>query len=232
MAIAAYLAMTPTEFCAAAPEEPVAWMACHFSPYSPALSNLPETLPEGSLLMVNDSTPPAFHDPDLIRDQLCRVVEAHRCRGVILDFQRPGSRETAALCSRLCQALPCPTGVSSLYAGALNCPVFLPPLPLRLPAKSCLAPWKGREIWLEDSPSGEIFLITADGCQALPWQKPENPEGFRREPGLQCSFRTEPRDQALEITCFRTEEDRQALKSLLEEWGVTITVGLYQEWKA
>ena len=89
MAIAPFLAMTAAEMhsCASLPEK-VAWMACHFSPYGLGLSNLPKTLPPGSLLMMDDITPPQGHDPDLIAAQLEECVQKFQCSGVLLDFQR------------------------------------------------------------------------------------------------------------------------------------------------
>ena len=72
MAIAPFLAMTGAEMRnnSFLPEK-IAWMACHFSPYGLGLSNLPRSLPPGSLLMVDDITPIGKHDPSIILDQLC-----------------------------------------------------------------------------------------------------------------------------------------------------------------
>ena len=52
MAIAQYLAMTAAEMIGSTflPQK-AAWMACHFSPYSTGLCNLPSALPPGSLLI-------------------------------------------------------------------------------------------------------------------------------------------------------------------------------------
>ena len=94
MAIAPFLAMTAAEICACPVLPPkIAWMACHFSPYGLGLSNLPKTLPPGSLLMVDDITPPHKHDPALIGKQLHSCVEALQCSAVLLDFQRIGSSQ-------------------------------------------------------------------------------------------------------------------------------------------
>ena len=48
------LAMTAAELGAAPLPSHPAWMACHFSPYSTGLTNLPPKLPQDSLLILND----------------------------------------------------------------------------------------------------------------------------------------------------------------------------------
>ena len=70
MAIAPFLAMTGAEMRnnSVLPDK-IAWMACHFSPYGTGLSNLPKNLPAGSLLMVDDITPPHGHDPHQARPE-------------------------------------------------------------------------------------------------------------------------------------------------------------------
>ncbi len=149
MPIAGYFALTAAEYQAAPPVSPVAWMACHFSPYGTGLSNLPDVLPPGSLLMLNDRTPIQGHDPERIAAQLEAFWERQPCRGLVLDFQRPGCGESQALAAFLCRSCSVSVAVSSLYAQELDCPVFLPPVPLDVPAETWLAPWQGREIWLD-----------------------------------------------------------------------------------
>ena len=64
MAIPQYLAMTAAEMAGTAPlPRYMAWMACHFSPYSTGLTNRPAKLRQGSLLILNDRTPIHCHDP-------------------------------------------------------------------------------------------------------------------------------------------------------------------------
>ena len=71
MALTLYLAMTAAELqnCRQIPEH-IAWMACHFSPYSSGISNVPVQLPAGSVLILNDRIPPQGHDPELVARQL------------------------------------------------------------------------------------------------------------------------------------------------------------------
>ena len=131
MIIPLHLAMTAAE-CQSASQLPVgcSWMACHFSSYGTGLSNYPETLPENSALILNDRTPPCGHDPELIVRQLTTLVEQMSVKCVLLDFQRPDLEENHAISQVLTKTLPCPVGVSLLYAGELTCPVFLPPPPV------------------------------------------------------------------------------------------------------
>ena len=52
MAIRPFLAMTAAEIQGTETLPPkTAWMACHFSPYSTGLSNLPKALPPGLSLI-------------------------------------------------------------------------------------------------------------------------------------------------------------------------------------
>ena len=126
MPIPCYLAMTGGEFFNAdqLPDK-VAWMACHYSCYGTGLSNLPPSLPEGSLIIVNDRTPPCGHDPALITEQLLQLWEAFKPIGILLDFQRSEYSENRNISLAISDALPCPVAVSDLFAQDLPGPVFL-----------------------------------------------------------------------------------------------------------
>ncbi len=227
MAMTRYLAMTAAEIRNTSPLPPkIAWMACHFSPYTTGLSNLPRALPEGSLLIVNDVTPIHGHDPDVIAGQLRECVEKFQCPGILLDFQRTGNEETAALVTYLVQAPPCPVAVSEPYARELGCPVFLSPPPLHAPLEEHLAPWQGRDIWLEMALEGETIALTEEGAifscgKAL--------ECGRQEEALHCHYRIEEKENAMHFSLWRTREDLEALLKEAEALGVTHGVGLFQE---
>ena len=75
MAIRPFLAMTAAEIRGTETLPPkTAWMACHFSPYSTGLSNLPKALPPGSMVILDDITPIHGHDSETI----AALLEAER----------------------------------------------------------------------------------------------------------------------------------------------------------
>ena len=233
MAIRQYLAMTAAEFRENREfPENIGWMSCLFSPYGAGLSNLPRTLPEGSLLILSDYTPLQGHDPELITEQLRRCVDAFGCRGLLLDLQREYDTGLAYLCRQLAAALPCPVAATPAYARELDCGVFLPPAAPSVPLAEQLAPWQGREIWLELALDGEIITLTEAGAEVTPLPRFAPPEDGFGEPALHCHYRIETtRDKAL-FTLWRTREDVAALLEEAEVLGVTTAVGLYQEFKA
>lgn len=230
MAIQPYLAMTAAELRNFSHLSfPIAWMACHFSPYGLGLSNLPTALPPGSLLMVDDITPPHGHDPVLIAQQLKICVEDLQCSSILLDFQRCGYDETQSIAEYLTAALPCPTAVSEPYAGNLDCPIFLPPVPPSVPPEEHLAPWKGREVWLELGLNGEILTLTEKGCDVVSFPCPDvEADGFSGD-GLHCHYAIETTETSARFTLWRTMNDLAELLAEAEELGVAGTVGLYQE---
>lgn len=230
MAIQPFLAMTAAEIAGKErlPNK-TAWMACHFSPYGLGLSNLPRTLPPGSLLMVDDITPPRSHDPHLVLDQLSRCSEALSVSGILLDFQRPGLEEAAAHTEVLTAGLPCPIAVSHLYAEGGTFPVFLPPVPPAETPENHFSPWKGREIWLELALDAIEITVTESGSAFLPLPSlsPAEPEFF--DETLLCRYHCDVQEDAVRFTLRRDAKDMERLLAETEKFGVTRTVGLYQE---
>jgi len=225
-----FLAMTAAEIAGnpTLPEK-LAWMACHFSPYGPGLSNLPRELPPGAILMVDDVTPLRNHDPKTILEQLCRCAEALDCRGILLDFQRARDAETASLVNFLSGSLPCPLAVSSLYAGDSSCALCIPPVPPSEPPEGWFSRWEGRELWLEITREGQQITVTEDGAAIAPlsfWDARET--DFFAE-NLICHYRQEILEDAVVFTLYRSEEDQQRLLALAEKQGVRTAIGLYQE---
>ena len=226
--MAFYLAMTAAEMRhAPMPSQQVAYMACHFSPYATGLSNLPDTLPQGSLIILNDRTPICGHDPQRIAQQLTHLLDTCSADGVLLDFQRPDCAETAALVQALTAQLSCPVAVSQPYAGEAF-PVFLPPVPPDVPIEDALARWRGREIWLDVAPVYTGITITPQGAGDIPFACSDTGI-WHTEPNLCCHYRIQAGSNEAQFFLYRTQEDIQNLLEKASAFGVTNAVGLYQE---
>lgn len=196
MGLPLILAMTPAEIAGAdtLPEK-CAWMACQFSPWGQGISNIPEKLPPGSLLILNDRTPCQGHSPDLVAGQIMDILSQFRCEHLLLDFQRPGSPEADAVIRVLCTRIPCPVIVSECYAAGRDNPVFLSPAPLHMPLQNYLAPWQGREIWLEAGLCQETITVTEKGTVFAAQFPPDGLEDGFYDDTLCCRCRQEIRDR-------------------------------------
>ena len=224
------LAMTPAEITAAEtfPAQ-IAWMSCHFSPGGTGLVDTPRKLPEGAMLILDDSVPCSGHSAGLIADFLYETVSRLRCGSVLLDFQRSGNTQAAAIAAALAAALPCPVGVSPEYAVSLSCPVFLPPAPLHIPMQRYLRPWQGREIWLEAALCREVITVTKKGTAFAEAEVQEDGgDGFCSQ-SLCCRYKTRVQQDCAAFTLFDTPETLERKLDLSHTLGVTRAVGLYQE---
>lgn len=230
MEISRYLAMTGQEM-AACPSLPqgLAYIACHFSPYTTGLTDCPEALPPGAMLTVNDATPVAGQDPEAVAEQLAQWVKALGVARVLLDFQRPGIPLTEKICRAACQKLSCPVGVSHHYAKSLSCPVLLPPIAPDQWAPRVLGLWEGREIWLEVTAIPIEITITGEGARVreasggIPLPHPHE------EKDLHCSYRGWQEEGRVVFRLWRTKEQEEALLLQASSLGVTTAIRLYQE---
>ena len=228
MVLPLYLAMTAAEIQGrtALPERP-AWMACHFSPYAKGISNAPASLPQGSMLILNDRIPPQGHDPGLVAAQLAEAASQVGAERLLLDFQRPGIGLLQEVAAAVAEKAACPVAVTPLYAGDLPCPVFLLPK-LHKPLGEQLQAYPGREIWLEAALECQQVTVTEKGSQftEIPLQEGNFPHADER---LHCSYRTEV---GADFVRFTLQRDRAQLQKLLEQaqtLGVACAVGLYQQ---
>ena len=229
MVLPLYLAMTAAEIRANTDSPPnIGYMACHFSPYGTGLSNCPAHLPEGSMLILNDRTPIHGHDHGLIADQLTELVEKLKCDSVLLDFQRVDVPELSLLAQKLSAALPCPLGVSDLYAADSDCSIFLPPVMPDTPLSEHLAPWQGRDIWLDISAESQEITITENGASMVILPQQVLPQ-CHADTALHCHYRIDVGEN-IRFTLFRTEQDLQDLLAEAKHLGISRAVGLYQEW--
>ena len=230
MDIKCYLAMTAAEFSAAATvPEHIAWMACHFSCYGTGLSNLPRQLPDGAMVIINDRTPVQGHDPVLITEQLTQLAEEQKVSCFLLDFQRPNIEESAKIAQVLTQKLPCPVGVTELYAKELICPVFLEPSSLHDTLEAHLAPWNGREIWLEAATEAEVITVTTQGSQFEMLSNADLIEPVFWEEALHCRYHIDLRENCAVFTLLRGKQEAAALLEEAQKLGVKQAVGLYQQ---
>ena len=231
MAIRPFLAMTAAEIPSHSPlPDRIGWMACHFSPYSVGLTNIPQKLPSGSLLIVNDVIPIHGHDPEVIAVQLMETAEQFSCSGILLDFQRPDCPETEQMAIVLTDTLPYPVAVSDLYAGNLACPVLLPPLSHHVPLREHIAPWHDRELWLELAMDAEEILIGETGAAVTPLPHYHGNKGHMDEV-LHCHYRVELSEDSARFILWRSGEDIDTLLEEAEALGITTAVGLYQEFQ-
>lgn len=230
MGLTCYLAMTSAEFnCAEVLPEHSAWMACHFSCYGTGLSNLPDTLPPGSMIIVNDRTPPRGHDPKRITEQLEQLLSKLEQPCLLLDFQRVGCEETALIAKAITESIHIPTAISEPYAKNANCAVFLScPLPHKALAPH-LAPWKDREVWLEAATEWETATLASDGCRFCSFEgAPDHLLPFR-DTQLHCSYQTEVFPDHAVFTLHRDPSQVKALLHEAQELGIKQAVGLYQQ---
>lgn len=230
MATDIFLAMTAAEIgrCTDLPPA-IGWMACHFSPYSTGLSNLPKNLPAGSLLILNDRTPIHAHDREVIAAQLSDCAERLQSRALLLDFQRPGCAETAELTAFLAETLPFPVAVAVPYAENLTCPILLPPLPHHITLEEHIAPWQGRQIWLEAALDSEVITLTESGADIAPLPPGEAFEDGHWDETLLCHYHIDVSDQCARFTLWRTGEDLDKILLEATDLGISTVVGLYQE---
>lgn len=174
------------------------------------------------MVILNDRTPIYGHDPERIAGQLLEL----NCNSLLLDFQRPEEPQTAAVIRKILDTLPCPVGVSECYAAGLDCPIFLPPVPPNVPPEEFLAPWKGREIWLEAALDTVQLTVTPEGCRIVATEPPEALP--HQDARLYCHYQIHASSQELRFTLHRTGEDLRALLTA-GDLGITRAVGLFQE---
>lgn len=230
MAIPLFLAMTGAEMQKNGPFPPnIAWMACHFSPYATGISNAPKELPDGSMIILNDRTPVCGHDPERVAEQMAQLAEQVHADAILLDFQRPDVAETAAVAALVIQRCSCPVGVTEYYAHDLDCPVFLSPAPPQIPLADYLAPWQGREIWLEAALDGTEIVVRPEGSTCTPCPYPAPAEQSHLDEQLYCHYEILAAPEQIQFRLFRTAENLAALLDAAGQMGVTRAVGLYQE---
>ena len=227
MGFVPYLAMTAGDFArnGSVPEHPVWLTACKSSLWT----DLPPFLPRGTMLALTDELPLEGQDPEALREAIGKAIFRLGSQGILLDFQHPGSPAAASLAEALTTSLPCPVAVSEGYARGLDCPVFLSPVPPDVLLTDHLAPWKGREIWLELSAEGLEILLTEAGAtgKTLPRLLPGT--GGFADKRLHSHYAVTVENHAARFILWRTKGDLEGLMEEAEALGVSRVIGLYQE---
>jgi hypothetical protein len=204
-----------------------AYMAAHFSPYGKGLSHLPEGLPEGSILLLDDSLPPTAHDPETVTEQLKELAERFSPVAILLDFQRPITTQLQIMAETIIKALPCPVGITEAYAKEFGCPVFLPPPPANKALGEHIGPWKKQGVYLEIAPEGLEITVTEAGSSEIPIFPVS---GLHLEDKrLHCHYNVEVSEDKAVFTICRYKEDLARLVQEAEDFGVLGCVGLYGE---
>ena len=226
-----YLAMTGAEITSCSKMPPhVGWLACHFSLSGPGLSNLPKALPPHSVLILDDSTPFSEHSTHVITGQLQECIAALDADAIILDFQRSKNAQVQELACILQAELPCPVAAPPGY-GKPDHPVFLPPCPPNQLLRKYLAHYQNQEIWLEAALDGMQISLTETGCRFERTLYANAHEFPHEDVNLHCHYRLEQTKDAAVFSLQRTKDDLWELLEEAEHWGVTRTVGLWQELK-
>lgn len=203
-----------------------AYMACHFSPGGSGLSNIPRFLPEGSILLLDDSMPVQGHDPSIVVQQLKDIVDRFSVWAVLLDFQRPPTEESSKMVAAILENTSCIVAVTPAYAKE-DSAVFLPPLPANKSLPEYLKPWK--RIFLELASEGLEITVTKDGSRVSAVY-PASPLPLE-DKRLHCHYSVKVFPGKAVFTLNRTQEDLADLAKEAEQLGVLGMVGLYQELK-
>lgn len=229
MVLPLFLAMNASELTVSPIPEHCAWMACHFSSCGEGISNIPHSLPPASMLILNDRIPCQGHSSDLVAAQVKEAALQLGCESILLDFQRPDNPETEAVVRAILDTTPCPVCISESYGRDFPCPVLLGPAPLHQPLDEYLAPWKGREIWLEAALCQEHITVTEKGAAFSCCFPGDDLEGGFFDEGLCCHYHARIEEKQVTFTLFDTRDSLRKKLELAHSLGVSRAVGLYQE---
>ncbi len=221
-----FLAQTSREMANTQPKK-LAYMALHFSHYSKGLSNIPSDLPKGSILLLDDSMPAENHNPEVVVNQLTEMANQFSPVAVLLDFQRPVTRDLEVMADCIVKALPCPVGITETYAKNLTCPVFLPPPPVNQALADYLRPWEKQGVYLEIAPEALEITVTEAGSTSM--QVPLLKGLPLEDERLHCHYNVRVLEDKVVFTICRYKEDLSSMIQEAEHLAVLGCVGLYGE---
>lgn len=205
----------------------LAWMACRFSQSGTGISGAPTSLPPKSILMLTDEIPAQDHEPGRIAAEMIQAAQALDCSRILLDFQRPNDPKTTEISAAIIKASPIPVGISALYAHQFDCPVLVSPSPIWHSLDHYIAPWHGREIWLEAILEDALVTVTDTGSQYSLCNAIGSYPLFHE--GLCVSYRTEVTANAIHFFLHRGKEELDKLLEKANAHDITTAIGLYQQ---
>ena len=185
-------------------------------------------IPHPAFLVLEDSQMPPPGVLPVVTDafKVDRQFLLRLCQGreaLLLDFEHPPSADTR----KLIQGLPCPAAAPPGYSE--DGPVFLPPPPLHVPPETYLAPWKGREVWLEAALQKQVITVTAEGSEFSPVSSSGELSGGFYSEALCCRFTQKLTEDRAVFTLFDTPDTLKRKLERAASLGVTRAVGLYLE---
>jgi hypothetical protein len=222
-----FLAMTAAEIAGNASLPPkLAYLSCRFALDADGICGLPETLPEGSILMLSDETPISHHDPQLVARQLQEAVQRLACRYLVLDLQRCASTLGRQIVEAVAQRAGCCVVVSEAYAAGNELPVLVAPPPLWTPVQPYLERWKGRRLWLEAVCEAACVTVSQQGSRYEPGYYSAEAHSFT-DRDLCISYSIKCGSDRVEFYLHRGRPQLEALLCKVE--GLEGAIGLYQQ---
>lgn len=221
-----YLAMTAQELTLFSNPALSAYMACHFSPYDPGLTNLPESITADSMVILNDRIPFLHHDCRLIASQLASLP----CESLLLDLQNTEPEQAKELITSVLSVVSVPVAVSEQYAVDCPCAVFLSTVDADRDPLASLNAWSGRDIWLDMSPGCVCYRIDSHGSRRTREKIfPDSP--IHADPNLPCHYGITLTEAEAIFYIYRTWEDIARIMDQGKKMGISRCIGLHQEWQ-
>lgn len=207
-------------------QERAAWLGCRLSPYGEGITGLPPALPEKSMLILTDETPPQGHDPERIARELTENAMNLGADRILLDFQREDLQENRDIAEMVLRLSGIPVGITEQYGRDFDCPVFLSPPPLWTPLEEKAAFWAGRELWLEAVTESALVTVTETGSRYAPGNFPL-PDDSPIHERLCLRYRMERSERQRRFTLSRDAGMVRKLMNQAEGLGFTVAVGMW-----
>lgn len=225
MGIGPYHLMSPGEIHKFSPSAPVAVLLC-CAPFSPGLLIGPSRLPKGSVAVFTDRVTPTFHQSGRIAGELKALMKTLHSPALILDWTGELSPWLEELLKQLC-------GVQLVLpphlAGKEDSAVLVPSV-VEKSLEDLLAPWNGRQIWLDMVSSAAQLTLTRNGCEVVPWQASIR-EGDLYDETLCCQYRVETAQEEARFYLYETQQTRMKKLEKARSLGVAGAIGLWKDFK-